>query len=127
MALSALRFVLLCLGLPLWLLNFGLLRFQLGHACQSHCTYSWAICAVILLWLGFFQLNPAVLLGQGYCPLILVALLIPSFAAFFLANVLNRALYPEVFLVVGAPVILLLWGRGCKVCRGTILEHKGPR
>ena len=109
MALLALRFVLLCLGLPLWLLNFGLLRFQLGHACQSHCTYSWAICAVILSWLGFFQLNPAVLLG-----LILVVWLIPSFAAFFLANVLDRALYREVFLVVDALVIPFLWGRGVK-------------
>ena len=66
---------------------------------------------------GALQLHHAVLLGQWYCMPTLVALLVPSFMAFFDASVLGLASSSTVFLstvylVVISLVILLLWGRG---------------
>ena len=50
----------------------GLVR----HTRQCHCAYSWVISAIIPLLLGFFQLHPAILFGQGYCTLILPVFLV---------------------------------------------------
>ena len=80
---------------------------------------------------GLFQLDPAATLGQRrYCAPTLVVLIVPSFTAFFVMGVLGPALSLLVLLgvafsVVGAAIVLVLWGRrglGLSMCdTGTLV------